>query len=246
MSFNSRLSKVSIVLATLFSSQSFAGVMPTFNLTGLPQAEFRTLSEGFGAAFSNKEAEGANSLGVTGFQIGVMESTVNLNSITNAYALIAGTGASQLGNLPILKLYANKGLMDGIGVSAYYTSIPSTQMSAYGGTLHYTIKEGDFGVPALSVRASATKLFGIGTLSFSTQSAEAVLSKEFSLFTLFGGAGQVMVESTAGVNGLLVENFSMPKTFYGLKIGLGLFDLSGEYDQTGNISSTTIKLTTGF
>ncbi|KAF0202206.1 MAG: hypothetical protein FD173_2009 [Gallionellaceae bacterium] len=246
------MKKSLVLLAVLgcYSQSSLAAT--TFNLNNLAagglaaaQADFRLLSEDFGAAMSYKPVTPAAALGITGFDIGVEVSGTDISKSATAWNTLTGTTSPK--TLPVPKLTIAKGLPFGIDISAFYTAIPTTNIKLTGAALSYAILEGDALEPALAVRAAMTNLSGISEFSFSTRSLDVSFSKGFVGFTPYIGAGQVWVDSstsnaTLTTLGLKGEAFTQSKVFAGFNINLGLPNFAIEADQTGGIATYSAKL----
>lgn len=232
-----------------FSQSSMAAT--TFTMANLgataavAQANFRALSEDLGSALSYKPVTPAAALGITGFDIGVEVSGTDMAK--SAVAWKAVTGNDGPGTLPMGKLHVAKGLPFGIDVSAFYTAVPTTDITVTGAALSYAILEGGVLEPALTVRAAMTKLNGINEFSFNTKSLDISFSKGVMGLTPYIGAGQVWVDSstsnaTLTALGLTGETFTQSKVFVGLNMNLGLPNFAIEADQTGGTSTYSLKL----
>lgn len=224
---------------------TLANLMPAGTTLATAQSSFRAFSEDFGAALSYKPVTPAAALGITGFDIGVEVTGTDIAKSSTAWSSLTGTTSP--GTLPIPKLTLAKGLPFGIDVSAFYTAIPTTDITVSGAALSYAILEGDALEPALAVRAAVTKLSGISEFSFGTKSLDVSFSKGFIGFTPYIGAGQVWVDSSTSnailtAAGLTAETFSQSKVFVGFNINLGLPNFAIEADSTGGISSYSAKL----
>jgi hypothetical protein len=238
-----------IAVLGCFSQSSMAAT--TFTMANLgatqavAQANFRALSEDFGSALSYKPVTPAAALGLTGFDIGLEVSGTDMAKSATAWK--AATGNDGLGTMPMAKLHVAKGLPFGIDVSAFYTSVPTTDITVTGAALSYAILEGGALEPALTVRAAATRLNGVNEFTFSTKSVDISFSKGFMGFTPYIGAGQVWVDSstsnaTLTALGLTAETFTQSKVFVGFNINFGLPNFAIEADQTGGTSTYSAKL----
>ncbi len=232
-----------------FSQSSMAATTVTLSnlalTTATMQTNFRALSEDFGAALSYKPVTPAAALGLTGFDIGVELSGTDMANSAAAWRSV--TGGDALGTIIVPKLHVAKGLPFGIDISAFMTSIPTTDIKVTGGAISYAILEGGLIEPALTVRAAMTRLTGISEFSFSTKSVDISVSKGFIGFTPYIGAGQVWVDSsttnaTLVTAGLTAETFSQSKVYAGLNFNLGLPNFAIEADQTGGIQTVSAKL----
>jgi hypothetical protein len=205
------------------------------------QANFRILSEDLGAALSYKPLTPAAPLGTTGFDMGIEVTQTDMSKSSQLWSKITNNG-STVSKLYVPKLHIAKGLPFGIDIAAFYSKIPSTNISLYGGELRYAILDGGIAMPAVAIRGSFTKLSGVDQLSLDTKGLDLSISKGFAMFTPYAGIGQVWVNSTANVAGLAAEKFTQGKVFVGANLNLGLTNLAAEIDKTGGIQSISMKL----
>ena len=210
-------------------------------LQNLGQSDFRTLSEDLGAALSYKPVTPAAPLGTTGFDMGVEVTQTDMSKSSQIWSNATG-GGSSISKLYVPKLHIDKGLPFGIDIAAFYSKIPTTNISLYGGELRYAILDGGLAQPAIAVRGSFTKLSGVSQLSLDTKGLDISISKGFAMFTPYAGVGQVWVNSTANVASLAAEKFTQGKVFLGANLNLGFSNLAAEIDKTGGIQSISMKL----
>ena len=209
------------------------------SLTALVQPQFRDLSEDLGAALSYRGVIPAEPLGITGFDVGLEVSATSIEN-TSAWDLASSGDAPDTLYLP--KLHVHKGLPFNIDLGAFYTSIPSTNITVWGGELRYAILEGGVALPAVAVRGTFSALNGVDQLDLDTKGLELSVSKGFAMLTPYAGIGTVRVTSTPNVAGLSEETFSLDKIYAGLNVNLGLFNIDVEGDKTGDNSSYSVKL----
>ncbi|MGB8516708.1 MAG: hypothetical protein WCD45_02350 [Gallionella sp.] len=209
------------------------------NVGNLTTADFLNFSQDMGAALSYKAATPAASLGVTGFDLGVEVTSSQLQSS----ALLQKAGGPSTTSLVVPKLSLEKGLPFNIDVGAFYTAIPTTNISLYGGELRYAILPGGIAEPAVAVRGAFTKLSGVTGWDLNTKSLDVSISKGFAILTPFAGVGSVWTNSTASAAGLAVsDSFRQNKIFVGANANFGLANFAVEYDRTGSVPSYTAKL----
>ena len=206
----------------------------------LSQARFKTLSEDLGSALSYKPVTPAEPLGVTGFDIGLVVSSTDMGE--SAVAWKTATGGDSISKLIIPKLHIAKGLPFGLDVAAFYSKIPTTNISLFGAELRYAIWEGGIAMPALAVRGAYTKVSGVDQLALDTKSLDISISKGFAMFTPYAGVGNVWVNSTPNAALLTEESFTQSKVFVGGNLNFGLFNLALEGDKTGSAKSTSLKM----
>lgn len=230
-----------LCLAAGFSSAVSAAEISSLNL--LNQAEFRLLSDGLGAALSYKPVTPAEPLGTTGFDLGLVVTSTDISRSSAALAK-ASNNSSPISTLHIPKLHIAKGLPFGIDVAAFYSAIPSTNITLTGAELRYAIMSGGVALPAVAIRGAVTKMSGVDQLAFDTKSLDLSISKGFLMFTPYAGIGQVWVNSTAnvaGTNGALNASFTQSKVFAGANLNLGLVNFALEGDKTGDARSYSFK-----
>jgi len=204
------------------------------------QDDFRSLSEDLGAALSYRPIAPGEPLGLLGFDVGIEATATDLH---NGDVYRRATGSSQ-NYLVVPKLHAHKGLPWRLNIDAFYSTVPGSNVELIGGALGVALLEGGVTMPALTLRASATRLSGVDELGFDTKSVELTISKGFAMLTPYAGIGRVDVNSKpTGIAALALteESFDLNKIYAGLNINLGLVNLAFEADKTGDASSYSAK-----
>lgn len=210
-------------------------------LQTLNQAEFRALSEDLGAALSYKPLQPIEPLGVFGFDIGVAATGTHLKQ---PELFQRATGNPDFpSTLLVPSVRASLGLPWNFDLSALYSSMPKTGATLGGGALSWAFVSGSTWLPAIGIRASYTKVFGVDQLDFSTAGFDGSLSKGIGPFTPYIGAGRVWVASDPiSTTGLHSEAFSQAKVFGGIGIQISVVNFVVEYDKTGAVNSYGAKL----
>ncbi len=208
-------------------------------LQNLAQSEFRNFSEDLGSSLSYKGVTPAESLGTTGFDLGL---EVTQTSLAKSASLWNKVGTGNLSNLYVPKLHITKGLPLNIDIGGFISTIPTTGISLYGGELRWAFLPGSTTMPAVAVRGSLTKLNGVSQLSLDTKGLDVSISKGFAMFTPYAGIGQVWTNSTPNAGTLTKESFTQSKLFVGGNLNFGLTNLAAEYDKTGEAKSISAKL----
>lgn len=205
----------------------------TASVSGFGQKEFKNLSKEAGAALGYRNMAPAAPLGVTGFDIGVEVSAININKSSKDWSSAFNNDAPSY--LVIPKIRARKGLPLGIDVGAMYSYVPDSNIKLYGAELSKAILDGGMATPAVGVRATYTKLAGVNDLSLQTYGVDASVSKGFLFITPYAGAGMMWVNSNARGNlhtlvpSLTSETISVPRVFGGLKLSpLPLLGITAE------------------
>lgn len=209
---------LAISVALFGASQAFArDISFTSPLT---QKQFRDLSREAGAAISYRNLAPAEPLGLTGFDVGVELSAMDISNSSYWNRAFNGDAPSYL-VLP--RLRARKGLPMGIDIGAMYSYVPDSNIKLWGIEVSKAILEGTAATPALGVRATYTRLSGVNDLDLQTAGIDASISKGFLILTPYAGVGGVWVNSDAKGHlkalapGLDSENVFQPRIFGGIK-----------------------------
>jgi hypothetical protein len=230
-----------LAVALGIAQPAMAGTVNLAAIAGAAnQGNFRNLSEDLGSALSYKAISPAESMGITGFDVGVELTSTKLAKSASLWKTLTGT---EMSNVYVPKLHVTKGLPFDIDIGAFASTIPTTGINLFGGELKYAVLPGSVAMPAVAIRGSLTKLSGVKQLTLDTKSLDVSISKGFAMFTPYAGIGQVWVDSTPDAAlGLKAESFTQPKTFVGANLNLGLTNFAAEYDKTGSANSFNFKL----
>ena len=210
-------------------------------LQTLTQAQFRSLAEDLGAALSYKPLQPTAPLGISGFDVGVAATATRLK---HPELFERATGNSDFPSTVVVpSLRVSKGLPWDFDASVMYSAVPKTGVTLWGGALSRAFVSGNAALPALGVRASYTKVFGVDQLDFYSAGLDASISKGFGPVTPYVGAGKVWSASTPqSTTGLRRESFSQTKVFAGLGFKVSVVNFVVEYDRTGTANSYGAKL----
>jgi len=208
-------------------------------IENLSQGEFKRLSENIGAAVAYRAVIPVEPLGITGFDVGIAVTATELDE-DNLWKR-AASGGSAPEALYVPKLYVHKGLPFGIDIGAFYSELPTEDLTLWGAEVRYAIWEGGVATPALGIRVATTQLSGLSQFEISTLGIDIGISKGFTLLTVYGGAGTQYVESKVNVNALNSEDFFQKRLYAGLSVSLLLLNLGVEYDITGDVNSLSVK-----
>lgn len=226
---------LSVLFILMACNISFAFDDIKFSL-GMTQSTFRDFSKEFAIATSLKPLAPSEPLGITGFDIGVEVTAINISDRAWKNAIEDKDVPSYL---LIPKIRAIKGLPLGFDIGAFYSQVPSTNIKLYGGEVKYSILEGSTVMPAIAVRGSYSQLSGVSELDFKTYGVDASISKGFLMITPYGGVGLNRFESTpkgyasapfpSGL-GLKDEKKTYYKAFIGARLTLVLLSITGEIE----------------
>ena len=235
------MKKILLPLCLVIACSSTVNAAELTNLASLTQAEFRTVSEDLGAAFSYKPIAPTAGLGITGFDIGLAVSATDISKSSAALSK-AGASGSSMDTLLVPKLHIHKGLPMGFDVAAFVSNISTINATLVGGELRYALIDGGIALPAVGIRGAMTRLTGSNQLSLDTRSVDISVSKGFAMLTPYAGVGQVWVNSNPNAAGLANESLSLGKVFAGVNLNLGLVNFALEGDKTGNTTSMGLKM----
>jgi len=230
-----------MAVATLCLSSPAQAADDLNNIGGLGQAEFRQLSEDLGAALSYKALTPSEPTGITGFDIGIEATGTRLE---HSEIFATATSGSTLDVLPLVKVHAHKGLPLDFDIGAFYSTVPDSNIAAWGAELRYAIVKGGTATPAVAVRASYSTLTGVNQLSLSTTGVDLSISKGFAFLTPYAGIGTIWVTSTPdnSIPLLQKEEFTLTKYFVGLNMNFAVLNIALEADKTGDAPSYGLKL----
>jgi len=226
---------VALTLALLGGAQAMAKDINF--IAPITQSEFRSLTKQAGAALSYKNLAPAEPLGITGFDLGVEVSAVDIkNGSGNYWDRAFGGDAPDF--LLVPKLRVRKGLPLGIDIGAMYSYLPNSNVRVYGFELSKAILEGSTATPALGIRGTYSRLSGVKDLDLQTAGVDLSISKGIFFLTPYAGVGANWINSkatgdlrllTAGL--LKTESIWQPRGFAGLKVSpLPFFAITGEVE----------------
>lgn len=208
------------------------------------QGAFKSLSKEIGFGLSYFPMAPAEPLGITGFDIGVEVTAVDISEDKSYWKNMGDFP----GMLPIPRLHVQKGLPFGIDVGAIYSAVPSSNISLWGGEVKWAFLKGGTATPAVAVRGTYTKLNGVSNLDLNTMGYDVSVSKGFAMLTPYAGIGQVKIESdpkNIPGNPLTKESITETKYFGGMRVTMGLFNLVAEAD-FAEVPAYSLKLGLGF
>lgn len=248
---------VTLFLSLLLAAQAWANADINF-VQGVTQGGFKSLSRELGSALSYKNVAPAEPLGVTGFDIGIEATAVDISKEASYWQAATGNNAPSVYVIP--KLRVRKGLPFGIDVGAMYSFVPDSNIQLLGAEVSKAILEGSAATPALGVRATYTRLVNVGTIDLQTVGVDASISKGILIFTPYAGAGAIWIDGNP--KGMLVSNptfiavnggvpvkeekFWQERFFGGVKISpLPFFNVTGEVEYSGRMTYS-LKAAIGF
>lgn len=206
-------------------------------LQALSQAELASFAKDFTAVASYRSLAPAEPLGLIGFDIGAAVSATRLDNA--AVWEKAGFDHATV-YMPTLRL--QKGLPLNLDIGASLTAVPDSDIKLAGVEIKYALVPGGVALPALAIRAAATRLSGVDQLDLDTRSVELTVSKGFLLLTPYAGIGKVWGSLTPNVGSLHKETPHGNKVFAGFNLNLGVGDLAVEADRIAGNQTVSVKL----
>lgn len=234
------MNRLLLAIGVAFSSMSaFASGLSLNSVQNLNQPEFYELSQDLGAVLSYKPLEPADPLGISGFDI---SAAVSGTSLVNRSALqVASSNTSVYSTLFEPSVRVVKGLPYDVDFGVMYAKVPQSSMNVWGGELKWAVLPGDLVLPAVALRATISRLNGVGQIGFESESADVSVSKGFLLATPYIGTGEVWSRTSATGLPLSEEKLSQYKLFGGVSFNLGIANLVVEADSTGGIRTVSLK-----
>lgn len=162
---------------------------------GLNQSEFKDLSKEIGSALAYRNLAPPAPLGITGFDLGVEISAIDIRDKSPYWQAAFNNDAPAYLYVP--RIRARKGLPLGIDIGAMYSYVPDSNVKLFGGEVSYALLQGGVALPAIGIRGSYTKLTGVDDLDVQTYGIDASISKGFLFITPYVGVGTVYIDSKA-------------------------------------------------
>ena len=229
------LRTLALAAACAFSLPAAAGDFD--RLESLSQAELAGFAKDFTAVASYKSIAPAEPLGIIGFDIGAAVSATRLDN-----AAVWEKAGFEHATVYMPTLRAQKGLPFDIDIGASLTAVPDSDIKLVGGEIKYALVPGGVALPAVAIRAAATKLSGVDELDLSTRSVELTVSKGFLMITPYAGIGKVWGSLTPNVGNLKKESPNGNKVFAGFNLNLGIANMAVEADRTAGAQTVSVKL----
>jgi len=212
---------------------------------GFGQTTFNTLVEELGTAVAYNSVAPAESMGITGFDIGVVIGGVELDSTVWNQVVSDGSAPS---SLIVPKLIVRKGLPFGVDLGVSYVSVPGSNVTIIGGEIRKALLEGSAVIPAISLSLHTASLDGVDDLDISTYGFDVGISKGFAMFTPYASVGQVWFDGSENTTLLTLQDYdeSTTRSSVGVKIGfMPIMSLTLQADMA-ETNSYNMKLSLDF
>lgn len=187
--------------------------------TNFAQPAFNTLVKELGIVVGYNAVAPAESLGITGFDIAVAVTGVELDEQVWNQVVSDGSAPSVL---PVPRLIVRKGLPFGIDLGVNYTEVQGSNITIMGGEIRKSLVEGSSVYPALSVSLHTSRLEGVDDLDLKTYGVDLGISKGFAMLTPYAGIGQLWIDGSENIpfNNLHGYQTSITRSNVGVRIGL--------------------------
>jgi len=213
--------------------------------SGFGQTTFNTLVEELGTAVAYNSVAPAESMGITGFDLGVVVGGVELDTTVWDQVVSDGSAPS---SLIVPKLLVRKGLPFGIDLGVSYTAVPDSNVTILGGEVRKSLLEGSTVMPAISLSFHTSSLDGVDDLDISTYGFDVGISKGFAMFTPYASVGQIWLDGSENSTLLTLQDYddSMTRSSVGVKIGfMPIMSLTLQADMA-ETNSYNMKLSLDF
>jgi opacity protein-like surface antigen len=231
--------KNKLIGALLLATTASAGAKDVEITCSNCQQAFESISEDLVAAIDYKAMGPAEATGITGIGVGVVATYVPIDADAE-WQQVTGQDFSGLG---LVGLQVTKGLPLDLDVGAFYSTVPGTNVDLYGAEVRYAFLAGSTTTPALSLRGSYVMVSGIDSFDLDSKSIELALSKGFGPITPYVGVGYVWgsadPDSSTGLTEAKVEE---AKATLGVRLSLGLFEMTPQAAQIGDVATYGLRL----
>lgn len=212
-------------------SSAFAWELDFPGAATMTGSDFRELSKELGGALAYRNLAPAAPLGITGFDVALQTSAINICNESSYWQAAGGDDVPSILLLPTVRV--KKGLPFSIDIGAMYSQVPDSEIKLYGAEVGMALLDGTLATPALGLRATYTRLEGVEELDLQTAGVDAALSKGFLFLTPYIGGGMLWVDSQAkgAIAALGSDTSWQPRGFAGLKISpLPLLSITAEVE----------------
>ena len=228
-----------ILAVLLLGATASAGAKDVEITCGGCQAAFESVADDLVATIDYRSMGPAEATGVTGIGVGVVAAYVPVDD-KGQWQTVTGQEFDGLG---LVGLQVTKGLPFDLDVGAFYTTVPGTNVDVYGGELRYAFLAGSTTTPALAARASYVTVAGIDSFDLDSKSIELALSKGFGPITPYVGVGYVWGSADPDAStGLTEAKVEETKANIGVRLSLGLFEVTPQVGQVGDIVNYGLRL----
>ena len=237
---------VTLLLLIIYTQPAFAAKYDLEFALGATNDAFKDIVHETGALIAYRGIAPAEPSGITGFDVGVEVSVVDINSDSWDFIISDAPGA-----LAVPKLHVRKGLPFNLDVGAIYSKVPESNIELFGAELQWAALEGSTVLPAVAIRGSFSQLNGVDDFDLSTYALDAVISKGFLMFTPYAGIGMVSIAGEYTGEDPFVkpflkdQDFTDVRYFAGVQMSMAIIRLTLDAE-FGEATVYTGKLSVGF
>lgn len=227
-----------LALAGLALISAGAAHALSFDIQAPNPQDFRSVAKDLTAAIDYKALDGAAPGGLTGFSIGTFGS-YSATRDSGAWQRLTGDKVDAVG---LVGLRASKGLPFGLDVGGFYTRLPGSDATAWGGEVRYAILSGSVATPAVAVRGTYSRASNTGDFDYRSYGADVSISKGFLFLTPYSGVGYVRSDTRTDARfGLDPARINQAKFFTGVRFNLLLIGGTLEYERLGSNNVFSLK-----
>ncbi|ADD67528.1 conserved hypothetical protein [Denitrovibrio acetiphilus DSM 12809] len=233
------MKKLLVLAAMMVSSVVFADEFKIQN--SMTQSQFQDLSKEMGQMVTPTPNSPAEPLKTLGFDIALETTLVNISDGDSHWKNAWDNGDPDSMAL-LYRVHVQKGFPFGIDLGLSVTKGTNIDFTAITGEVKYAILKGTTVTPALSVKGSYTKVFGLDDIDLQTLSAGIYVSKGILMFTPYGGLETVYTMASDDSDADLDdENVNAVRGIVGLQFSpLPLISINGEI-AVGTVTSYGLK-----
>jgi hypothetical protein len=233
------MKKIIVLAIMMVCSVAFAGDIKLSNT--ITQDEFAELAKEIGMIVTPTPNSPAEPLKTFGFDVALETAVIDISDDQD-YWKKAWDGSDPDGMVYAYRVHAQKGFPFGLDLGASVTQGGNIGFTAITGEVKYALLKGSVVMPAVSLKTSVTKVFGLTDLDITTFSFGGYISKGILMFTPYAGAEAIytMADATddTAVDG---ETISAYRGLVGLQFSpLPLISINAEM-ATGTVTQYGIK-----
>jgi opacity protein-like surface antigen len=238
---------LAVLMVGLLAGNALAAKYDLQILTDIGNDTFRTIVREAGMLTAYRGVAPGEPQGITGFDIGVEASFIEIDTANWSEVL----GGETTDFLAIPRLHVRKGLPFGLDIGLSYAKVVDSNIELLGGEIQWALLDGTLATPALALRGSYSTLLGVDDLDLKTMAADAILSKGFLMFTPYVGAGMVRIDgkydgaNTTLQSALADQKMTETRFFGGVQVALALLRLTAEAEFS-EVPVYTAKLSLGW
>jgi opacity protein-like surface antigen len=238
-----------LLLVVFLAAPAFAGDYDFTIPSDLGNDTFKSLVKEAGAMVAYRSVAPAEPGGLTGFDIGVAASFVEVD--TDVWDQVFESQDTP-GYVTIPKVHLRKGLPFGIDIGASYSMVPDSNIEVLGGEIQIALMDGSAALPALALRGHYSTLLGVDDLDLEVYGGDVVLSKGLLMFTPYIGAGMLQTkgEYTGNIDELKStlkdQDETTTRFFGGVQIAMALLRITLDAEYADEVPVYTAKVSLGW